>query len=275
MIMKQFNKQILKAVNKGIKLALDDYQDIEPIGSISGDNDVIDVEDIIQQRIELNDYVIDLRLPSGTLWCKYNLGCDFKKLNSNSNNPKDWIGKYYAWGEFLANKPEFKWQYYKYCRGEYDEIIKYNENPTYSHNGYCDNLTQLLPEDDAAYQNMHLYNFKFHMPTKEQFNELLYYTAHGEVKDYNGIKGLNGYKFVNNIKGNMVTLFIPYAGYCNNDEIINSDEQGWYWSSTLYQKNNISYAANCLYFDSHYNCDVGSSRRADGLTIRPVINLKK
>jgi len=46
---------------------------------------------------------------------------------------------------------------------------------------------------------------------------------HEEVKDYNGIKGLNGYRFVNNVKGNIVTLFIPYAGYCHSNELINSD----------------------------------------------------
>ena len=263
-------KQILEAVNRGIKFALDDFEDEEIHGQTSGK---VSHQHGMGEYLDLMNNVVDLGLPSGTLWCKYNLGCNFKKLNSNPSNPKDWIGKYYAWGELESDKPEFKWEHYKYARGSYDEIIKYNGNPAYSHNGYCDKLNQLLPEDDAAYQNMHIGNFKFHMPTKKQFDELLYYTVHGEVKDYNGIKGLNGYRFVNNVKGNIVTLFIPYAGYCHNNEIINSDEQGWYWTSTLYQKNDTSYAAHCLYFDSYNSCDVGTAGRADGLTIRPVINL--
>jgi hypothetical protein len=32
---------------------------------------------------------------------------------------------------------------------------------------FTDNLTKLLPEDDVAYQNKKLYNFKFNIPTIE------------------------------------------------------------------------------------------------------------
>ena len=38
------NKQILEAIHRGINLALDDYQDIEPNSSISQTNDVINVD---------------------------------------------------------------------------------------------------------------------------------------------------------------------------------------------------------------------------------------
>ena len=50
------NEQILEAVNKGIKLALDDYQDIEPNSSISSTNDVIDAEDVIECKIEKDKF---------------------------------------------------------------------------------------------------------------------------------------------------------------------------------------------------------------------------
>ena len=75
--MKNYNK-ILEAVNRGIKLALDDYQDDELIGSTSQHNDVIDSEDIIKHKVDLMKEVVDLGLPSGTLWCKYNLGVNPK-----------------------------------------------------------------------------------------------------------------------------------------------------------------------------------------------------
>ena len=58
--MKRFNKQILEAINKGIQLALDDYQNIETNNSISQNNDVIDNKDIIKQKIELSKVVVDL-----------------------------------------------------------------------------------------------------------------------------------------------------------------------------------------------------------------------
>ena len=55
--MKYFNKHILEAVNKGIRLALDDYQDIEPNSSISNDNDVIDAEDYIEAKVKFEKLV--------------------------------------------------------------------------------------------------------------------------------------------------------------------------------------------------------------------------
>ena len=57
----KLTKQILEAVNRGIKLALDDYQDIDPNSSTSHYTDVIDVEDqsivminSLYKRIEQN-----------------------------------------------------------------------------------------------------------------------------------------------------------------------------------------------------------------------------
>jgi len=41
-------KQILEAINKGIKLALDDIEDSELNGSLSQHNDIIDSKDVIK-----------------------------------------------------------------------------------------------------------------------------------------------------------------------------------------------------------------------------------
>jgi hypothetical protein len=106
--------------------------------------------------------VVDLGLPSGTLWCKTNLGANC------GNTPESWYGKYYAWGE-IESKPEFSWDNYKF--GWADELTKYNTNEQYAayfdDESEIDNLTELQPEDDAACQNKHIHNFKFRIPTKE------------------------------------------------------------------------------------------------------------
>lgn len=52
--MKRFNKHILEAVNRGIRLALDDYQDIEDNSSISSKSDVIRNDETIRQRVRFN-----------------------------------------------------------------------------------------------------------------------------------------------------------------------------------------------------------------------------
>lgn len=47
----KLSKQILEAINSGIQLALDDYNDNEQIGSASQYNDIIDAEDIVKRQI--------------------------------------------------------------------------------------------------------------------------------------------------------------------------------------------------------------------------------
>jgi len=96
--------------------------------------------------------VVDLGLPSRTLWCKYNLGVNPNQLTT----PEDWYGSYYAWGELEGNKTNkdgkiyFSWDNYKFGK-DYDKITKYCNNSNNGLNGFTDNLTQLLPEDDTAY----------------------------------------------------------------------------------------------------------------------------
>ena len=150
-----------------------------------------------------SDYV-DLELPSGTLWCKYNVGVDPNKLET----PEDWYGDYFKWGEIEksvdANINDYSW----WKANEPDKkfaavnFIKYNDK---------DKLDELEIEDDAA----HNWNALCVMPTKEQFEELVANTefevfAPGSFGEcYKGIEGLYGQLF----KGkNGNELFIPYNG---------------------------------------------------------------
>ena len=267
------SKQILEAVRKGIKLALDDYQDIEPNSSIS--NDVIDAEDVIQNRIDLSKYVIDLGLPSGTRWCKYNLGVNSNKLSK----VKDWYGNYYAWGE-TQPKETYSWDTYEHGYGSYS-LYKYVNNPDKAaddNDNKTDGYTILLPEDDAATKNIHLHNFKFCMPTKEQCEELLKYTKSYWVNNYNpnntvhhtnddGINGLNGRVFIGQ-NGNC--LFVPAAGYRYNSNIGNIGSSCYLWSSSLYLSNSAN--AYYLYIDLD-DIKVGCNLRYDGYNVRPVIKI--
>jgi len=110
------------------------------------------------------DYVVDLGLPSGTLWCKYNLDCNWDLLNDIVNThpkdikPEDWYGNYYIF------KPD-------------NEAID-------------------------AY-NMNIKNFKFHIPTKEQFDELRKYTNYKKFEFGYIIpgNGLTGYELTSKING--------------------------------------------------------------------------
>ena len=90
------------------------------------------------------DYAyVDLGLPSGLLWATCNVGAD---------NPEDY-GDYFAWGETQPKDVVYYWSTYPYCNGSYNTLTKYCNNSNYGYNGFTDDLTILLPEDDAATAN--------------------------------------------------------------------------------------------------------------------------
>ena len=270
-------KQILEAVNRGIQLALDDFDDEEEVQNIKSKQ--IIHRDYTKDYLDfLRDEVVDLGLPSGILWYKYNLGVNPNQLLI----PEDWYGNYYAWGELEPNKTNkngiiyFSWYNYKFGN-DYNNLTKYCNRSSYGLNGFTDNLTQLLPEDDTAYQNKKIYNFKFHIPTKEQFIELIKYTKKYWVNNYDpnklkhnseddgGVQGLNGRIFEGR-NGNQ--LFIPASGYCIGSNIYGACSN--LWSSSLYLSN--PYDACYLSFDSN-DIYINNNSRCYGYGVHPVINL--
>ena len=271
-------KQILEAINRGIQLALDDFDDEDQIQNVKSKQ--INHRDYTKEYLDLMNEVVDLGLPSRTLWCKYNLGVDSTQLLT----PEDWYGGYYTWGELEGNKTNEKGEIYfdqsNYKFGkDYNKLTKYCNNSEYGLNGFIDNLTQLLPEDDAAYQNKKLHNFKFHIPTKEQCEELINYTNNYWVNNYDptklkhnseddgGIFDLNGRIFEGK-NGNQ--LFIPATGGYFHSTFKSDCSNCYLWSSSLYLK--PLYNAYCLATSSDSILIYGDLRY-HGLTIRPVVNL--
>ena len=235
LIMKNY-KQILEAVNRGIRFALDDFEDQEDIqGQV---NSKISHEHGTKEWLDLMEEVVDLGLPSGTLWCKCNLGA----------SDETHCGDFYAWGEIKTKAyTDYNLTNYKFT----SNYIKYNND---------DKLIRIQPEDDVAYQNKKLYNFKFYIPTVEQFNELLQYTTNEYINH-------KGWIFTSIINGNK--LFFPTCGCINSDgKIDKPDLICFLWSSTL-----SNYTA--AYFLSLYGTfiKIREDSKFVGLSIRPVINL--
>ncbi len=85
--------------------------------------------------------VVDLGLPSGTLWSAYNIGAVV---------PEEY-GGYYAWGEITTKTPPYEWSNYQYCKGSYNKLTKYCNNSNYGYNGFTDSRTVLdWDGDDVA-----------------------------------------------------------------------------------------------------------------------------
>ena len=189
--------------------------------------------------------MVDLGLPSGTLWADRNVGAD---------SPEDY-GDYFAWGE-TEPKSTYNWSTYKWCQGSNDTMTKYCTKSNY---GTVDNKTVLDLEDDAAYVNM---GKDWRMPTETQMSEL----KSKCTWTWTTQNGTNGYK-VTGPNGN--SIFLPAAGYCDDGSLSDAGSNGVYWSASLSE----SYPglAWYLFFDSsiHYMYD---DYRDVGLTVRAVVN---
>ena len=257
-------KQILEAVNRGIRLALDDFDDEEQVQNIKSKQ--VNHRDYTKEYLDLMNEAVDLGLPSGTKWFKYNLGVDYKKLNINSENsvPEDWYGNYYAWGEIEPNKLKYTQSNYKWNNKQIS--TKYNSR---------DNLEELLPEDDAAQQ----FNKMLRIPTVDQCLELLNNTNKGCVYDYNGIKGLNGY-IISNRKDSRKYIFIPAAGLMGDSKHMQDEDAILLTNERLdgIRCRVLVYEESNGYVDAYSKFPVAegyikSMQRICGFTIRPVINL--
>ena len=160
--MKNYNK-ILEAVNKGIQLALDDFDDEDtPIQNIKSKQ--VQNRDYTKEYLDLIRDSVDLGLPSGTLWRKYNLGVDLENLNI----AQDYIGNYFAWGE-IKPKNKYTPNTYKFgvrnlWTGKKSEMdmTKYNKSSDWIYN--------LENEDDAAKQ---ILGGKWCIPSVADYEELV------------------------------------------------------------------------------------------------------
>ena len=196
---------------------------------------------------------VDLGLASGTLWAKSLLGA------TNSDTVESWYGNYYAWGE-IETKTDYSWSTYKYANGSSKRLTKYCDIASFGNNGFTDELTQLVAEDDAATTT----NSAWRIPTEEELREL---TAlpNEWVTNYNGVTGLNGIVFTGT-NGN--TLFIPAAGYRDGSDISNAGSYCNLWSSSLYL--GLPNCAYSLYFSSDYVTMI-SNNRCTGFSVCPVL----
>ena len=190
------------------------------------------------------DYqLIDLGLPSGTLWMDRNIG---------ASSPED-AGLYFAWGETqgysadeVGKTKQFSWDDYKF--NIIDDMTKYNST---------DGLTTLETTDDAVLQ-------KCSMPTKEQLQELIDETT----PTWTTQNGVNGRLFTSKTNGN--SIFVPAAGYGGNGSMFGVGSYGGLWSSSL-REDDTNYAWS-LFFNSD-NARLNNNNRCNGKSVRGVVNI--
>ena len=186
---------------------------------------------------------VDLGLPSGILWAKYNVG---------ATSPEEY-GGYYAWGE-TEEKDSYTWENYKYGVKIYSDDTWFWEGSFIGSeiDGTKYDVAKTSWENDAR------------MPTLEDIDELLD-NCNFESSTYNKVLGCNV------IGPNGKYIFLPYSG---KKEMQFYDFKGEYcilWSASCDEGDNF-YAIGMGYGHSLGNSFKGWDifARCYGLPIRPV-----
>ena len=174
---------------------------------------------------------VDLGLPSGTLWAKYNIG---------ATKESDY-GDLFAWG---ATEP---------YRINGSTLIDNTDNYAKS---YANTIRHdLYPNEDVATVK---WGKGWKMPTKAQMDELVDNTTY----TWATISGVNGGKFTAS-NGNYI--FFPAAGGVNGGSLHDRGGGGLYWSRSF---NSSSGAWRLLYYSSERNVD--ADYRYNGFSVRAV-----
>lgn len=196
---------------------------------------------------------VDLGLPSGTKWATCNVGAD---------SETDY-GLYFAWGETegysgYSSQKRFGWY-------DYDFVENWAANDKYFYKyGSDDNKTVLDLEDDAANVNM---GGNWHMPSKEQFNELIANTNSTWENNYNG-SGINGRLFISK-SDESKKLFIPASGNLQEGYDTDAGNKFGIWGNSI-DSYGLEYGITLLSRES--KSVVSQDYRYCGKCVRGVLN---
>ena len=178
---------------------------------------------------------VDLGLPSGTLWATCNVG---------ATSPEQ-AGLYFAFGETTG-----------YTAEQVENGIRKFDSANYTASSVSDNLTL---EQDAAMANL---GGNWHMPTKEDFEELLANCDAKWTYNYKGTK-VSGHVFTSKTNGN--SIFFPAAGFCSYSSVYGVGSGGNCWSASWVSS---SYAWHLFLYSGGQNLNY--SYRFFGRPVRGV-----
>jgi len=190
---------------------------------------------------------VDLGLPSGKKWAIGNLVKD-SQGNYSIGAETDW-GTYVSWGNIVGH----------------NEGEGYNFDQTTYNSTTGASVSADIPSNDATHDiALATLGTPWHLPTKEDCNELYDNTDSEWVADYNGT-GVAGRKFMKKTD-HSVYVFFPASGYCSGTSLSNRGTNGRYWSSSFLSATS---AYLLSFISSSVNPQNGNNRRY-GLTVRPV-----
>ena len=243
--MKQFRIILLTAacLFVGMQLSAQGVKIVKK-GGLAVDYNYSKIERIEVQYDEARaDTAVDLGLPSGLKWAKFNIG---------ANAPEE-HGGYFAWGE-TTEKNVYSWGWYlcqqSECGKSADPIIG-------NYQSHSSGTYTLGPAYDAAHIQ---WGGRWRMPTQDDLNELKENCSCEKTT----VNGVSGYRYTG-WNGN--SIFLPDGQIKNGPNLTSDLFNCAYWTSYCMC---ISHSSSQQASAFAPNGNLSKIDRAYGLAIRPV-----
>lgn len=224
-------EESLTGIINGLSKVADPNGKYVVVSDINGQN----IGKVRPEMFLYGNELVDMGLPSGTLWAKCNLGATVQTE----------YGWYFAWGD---PTPHQEGGGYDFSQANYDA------------SDAAAITTDLSGDNDMATVNL---GKKWRLPSKDDFAEL--FNSSYTTNVWTTINGVNG-RLVTS-KANNNTLFFPAAGLYNGTSLYGRGTYGFYWSSSV----DTSPKAFNLYFDSSSVDPQNSYFRYFGRSVRAVM----
>lgn len=179
--------------------------------------------------------LVDLGLPSGTLWARTNLGA----LDETAR------GLYYSWGNKEGHAVGDGYEF---------SDANYQLSPGYKISG---DITWV---DDPVFA---IYGGNWSMASRDHFSELIAHTSSEWVRDYKG-SGVNGRLITSLV--NEEQLFFPASGYIEGLELTEDSREHLSWLSSF---SSMSSAYRLIMTSNQVS--MSARGRFRGLSIRPIV----
>lgn len=219
---------------------------------------------IVWNQLLKEGILVDMGLPSGTLWASRNI--DITQEDGFAASPFQYECSFFSWGNVDCHNPigttafDYRWN---------------SDNYNNTQGSTLTGNIAVGEKFDAARANL---GAPWRMPTSAEFTELFdnirYINAEGTEVDTTNIdkrvvvNGVLGLYLESTINGER--LFFPSSGYGSGSDWKGYGNYGYYWTSSY-----ISNAhAGTMYFDINVTHPNKSDARYYGFTLRPVLTHK-
>lgn len=205
------------------------------------------------------DLYVDMGLPSGLRWAKYNI--DVTTDNGFAASEEGY-GSHFSWGNPEGYNPVDGSYANVHDWGTWDNSKNsdgtgYLPTSIYGQTAGCAITANISASIDMARINL---GSPWRLPTTNEFKELY----DNSTWTWTTQNSVNGYLVTSNV--NSKTLFFPAAGYGDGTSLYSRGSYGYYWSSSFYS----AVHARRLYFNSSTVSPQDGSYRYHGFSVRAV-----